>query len=150
MLRIYGTKTLSILSSRSLAASSRASLFSSKPKEEVDDDETFELLPPGCSMVDPTYGLKDSETTVLFYDESLADDSPSKPKKVKGKSMPSTPANLATAQKQLQDKKDAEEDEPYVYLPPGSSMRDPGYNSMSDPLEKRVNYIDPTPDTKKP
>lgn len=61
-----------------------------------------------------------------------------------------TPANLADAQKQLQDKKDAEEEEPYVYLPPGSSMRDPGYNSMSDPLEKRVNFIDPTPDTKKP
>jgi hypothetical protein len=59
MLRIYGTKMLSIFSSRSLVASSRASLFSSKPKEEVDDDETFELLPPGCSMVDPTYGLKE-------------------------------------------------------------------------------------------
>jgi len=87
---------------------------------------------------------------VLFYDETHADDSPSQPKNVKGKSMPTTPANLATAQKQLQDKKDAEEDEPYVYLPQGSSMRDPGYNSTSDPLEKQVNYMDPTPDTKKP
>ena len=30
-------------------------------------------------------------------------------------------------------KKRVFEDEPYVYLPPGSSMREPGYNSMSDP-----------------
>jgi hypothetical protein len=58
MIRIYGTKTMSSFISRSLTASSRASLFSSKPKEE-DNDETFELLPPGCSMVDPTYGLKE-------------------------------------------------------------------------------------------
>jgi hypothetical protein len=24
-----------------------------------EDDGTFELLPPGCSMVDPTYGLNE-------------------------------------------------------------------------------------------
>jgi len=41
----------------------------------------------------------------------------------------------------------AAEDEPYVYLPPGCSMKDPGYghNSMSDPLEKRVHIRDPHP-----
>jgi hypothetical protein len=34
------------------------------------------------------------------------------------------------------------DNEDYVYLPPGSSMQDPGYNSMSDPLDKRVMYYD--------
>lgn len=28
------------------------------PAAAADDDDTFELLPPGCSMVDPTYELK--------------------------------------------------------------------------------------------
>lgn len=40
----------------------------------------------------------------------------------------------------------AEEDEPYVYLPPGSSMREPGYSSVSDPMEVRKVYRrDPVP-----
>jgi hypothetical protein len=39
----------------------------------------------------------------------------------------------------------------YVYLPPGSSMRDPVSlpNSMSDPLERRVFYRDPKPTLRK-
>lgn len=58
--------------------------------------------------------------------------------------MPPTPTNLEAAKKQLEDKKKAtDEEDRYVYLPPGSSMRDPGYNSMSDPQEKRVYYRDP-------
>lgn len=28
-----------------------------KSKATVDDDDAFELLPPGCSMIDPTYGV---------------------------------------------------------------------------------------------
>ena len=64
--------------------------------------------------------------------------------------MPATPPNLAAAQKQLKAKQQPSEDEPYVYLPPGSSMRDPGYNSMSDPLlERKVYHRDPVPSTKK-
>lgn len=33
----------------------------------------------------------------------------------------------------LVQKSKAAEEEPYMYLPPGSSMREPGYHSMSDP-----------------
>ena len=90
-----------------------------------------------------------SEPTVLFYDEKEANLSqPAKAKRVTGKSVPVTPTNRAAAQKRLDDKKKTEDDR-YVYLPPGSSMRDPGYNSMSDPLERRVYYRDPVPATKK-
>lgn len=35
----------------------RRALSDAKTSEE--DLDTFELLPPGCSMVDPTYGLKE-------------------------------------------------------------------------------------------
>ena len=41
---------------------SEASLFATRAPETkpvVDDDETFELLPPGCSMVDPTYAINE-------------------------------------------------------------------------------------------
>lgn len=111
------------------------------------DDDMFELLPPGCSMTDPTYGLRDSEPTVMHYDEA-ANAPPAKGKK--GKAVPATPANLAAAQQKLKDKAAAaasttDDDDRYVYVPPGSSMRDPGYNSMSDPGERRVHYLDPAP-----
>jgi hypothetical protein len=61
-----------------------------------------------------------------------------------------TPHALQAAQAKLQESKDAkkrakqeagkaDEDDLYVYLPPGSSMRDPVSlpNSMSDPLDNR-------------
>jgi len=32
----------------------------------------------------------------------------------------------------------------YVYLPPGCSLKDPGYNSTSDP-DHRVHFVDPKP-----
>lgn len=35
----------------------RRALSDAKTSDE--DPDTFELLPPGCSMVDPTYGLKE-------------------------------------------------------------------------------------------
>ena len=89
-----------------------------------------------------------NETTVLFYDDTPAETG-SKPKKVTGKSVPATPTNLAAAKKQLEDKQADSEEDRYVYLPPGSSMRDPGDNSMSDPLERKVYYRDPIPATKK-
>lgn len=57
------------------------------------------------------------------------------------KTVPQTPTSLAAAQQSLKDskpKKAEKEEEPYVYLPPGSSMREPGYNSMSDPVGGRV------------
>ncbi len=62
---------------------------------------------------------------VYFYDSSPARGG--KPRKT----VPPTPTSLAAAQQKLKDQKDAkaakqEEDEPYVYLPPGSSMREPG------------------------
>lgn len=29
------------------------------PKEDADDADAYQLLPPGCSMIDPTYGLNE-------------------------------------------------------------------------------------------
>lgn len=54
-------------------------------------------------------------------------------------------------QKEAQLKQEAEDDEPYVYLPPGSSMREPLYhNSMSDPQEQKTVYVrDPSPQLRK-
>lgn len=40
-----------------------------------------------------------------------------------------------------------DEDELYVYLPPGSSMREPG-DSMSDPADKKIHRVDPVPSDK--
>ena len=51
---------------------------------------------------------------------------------------------------QKEAKAKEEEEEPYVYLPPGSSMCEPLYhNSMSDPTDKTVYWRDPTPKLKK-
>jgi hypothetical protein len=49
--------------------------------------------------------------------------------------------------KKQQGSEEQEEDDTYVYLPPGSSMRDPVTlpNSLSDPLDRRVYYRDPSP-----
>ena len=71
---------------------------------------------------------------------------------------PSSPALCAAlpqaAQAKLQASKESkkkrgggEDDGTYVYLPPGSSMRDPVTlpNSLSDPLDRRVYYRDPSP-----
>jgi len=33
--------------------------FSTEAAKAKEDDDSFELLPPGCSMVDPTYALKE-------------------------------------------------------------------------------------------
>lgn len=54
-----------------------------------------------------------------------------------------TPARLPAALQKLQ-KEEENEDDKYVYLPPGSSMREPG-DSMSDPGERKVYVRDPTP-----
>lgn len=40
------------------AATGAFSTEADKPRKAADDD-SFELLPPGCSMVDPTYGLRE-------------------------------------------------------------------------------------------
>lgn len=40
-----------------------------------------------------------------------------------------------------------DEDDLYVYLPPGSSMREPG-DSMSDPADKKIHHVDPVPSDK--
>ena len=64
------------------------------------------------------------------------------------------PRTLQAAQAKLQASKGSkkmrdsqDEDDTYVYLPPGSSMRDPVTlpNSLSDPLDRRVYYRDPSP-----
>ncbi|KAL4853403.1 hypothetical protein ACK3TF_005646 [Chlorella vulgaris] len=131
---------------------------------KADDDDTFELLPPGCSLKDPTYGrtFDDKHTSlsdpVLNYDQKPVEDY--RPLK-KRQGLPAPPLNVAAAQAKLQQSKEAkkrstdsaadEDDDLYVYLPPGSSMRDPVSlpNSMSDPLDNRkVYYRDPTPAAK--
>lgn len=41
--------------------STTPALLQGQPKKDKKDDkdtEGFELLPPGCSMIDPTYGLE--------------------------------------------------------------------------------------------
>lgn len=88
-----------------------------------------------------------SETTVLFFDEQAEEEAKAKraAKKGGGRQGPLTPPNLEAARRNLQSSKSASEDEPYVYLPPGSSMNEPGYNSMSDPTDKRIYHIDPKP-----
>lgn len=74
----------------------------------------------------------------------------------KRKPLPQAPLNIEAAQAKLQESKEKrsqeeggdEDDGMYVYLPPGSSMRDPVSlpNSMSDPLDNRkVYYRDPSP-----
>lgn len=56
------------------------------------------------------------------------------------------PANLAAAEERLKGKKAKNEDDIYVYLPPGCSVADPTYNSVTDPQEsRRVYRRDPNP-----
>ena len=56
-------------------------------------------------------------------------------------------ASKESKKKQGSEEEEEEEDDTYVYLPPGSSMRDPVTlpNSLSDPLDRRVYYRDPSP-----
>lgn len=54
---------------------------------------------------------------------------------------------MSVARERLK-KKGAQKDDnlDYVYLPPGCSIADPAYNSVSDPQDPRpVNRIDPNP-----
>ncbi|PSC67593.1 sodium channel type 4 subunit alpha isoform X2 [Micractinium conductrix] len=127
-----------------------------KPEEE---DEYFELLPPGCSMKDPTYhyGRNSLSDPVLNYDQKPVEDY--KPLK-KRQPVPAPPLNVAAAKAKLDEKavekkkaqgaEQEEDDDMYVYLPPGSSMRDPLPSSLSDPLDnRRVYYRDPNPTLRK-
>jgi len=62
MLRLHKTTALwrQLYSSSVLETGLTTSRFATKianPKE--DDDSRFELLPPGCSMVDPAYAIKE-------------------------------------------------------------------------------------------
>lgn len=140
----------------SLREVSTTALLQGPPKkgEKKESEEGYELLPPGSSIADPTYGLSVSDP-VYFYDGKKGDVAGAPPAtgapRKAAAPPPPTPTNLAAAQQKLKDQKDAkgkkddEEEEPYVYLPPGSSMREPGYNSMSDPIGGRIYYRDPTP-----
>ncbi|KAL4438718.1 hypothetical protein ABPG77_006322 [Micractinium sp. CCAP 211/92] len=140
-------------------------LFAAAPQKPAEDDEVFELLPPGCSLKDPTYGRnfgadgKNSMSDpVLIYDSKPVEEY--RPLK-KRQAMPAAPLSRAAAQAALQETADAkkkrtndgaeeEGDDMYVYLPPGSSMRDPLPSSLSDPLEtRRVYYRDPNPTLRK-
>ena len=66
MLRLYTAETLlrqlsaaGFVKPSSTVISSAFSTKAQTDKKEAEDDATFELLPPGCSMVDPTYGIKE-------------------------------------------------------------------------------------------
>ncbi len=82
------------------------------------------LLP----TLNPSQGVRkpcsEGNQTVYFYDNTTANRAGGSKGARKG--APQAPTSLADAQQKLKDKKDAkpEEDEPYVYLPPGSSMRE--------------------------
>lgn len=100
-------------------------------------------LPICCSLSDPVY----------FVDTKAAADAdaptPGTARVKPAKNAPPTPLNLAAAEKKLKEKEKtaSTEDEPYVYLPPGSSMADPAYgSSMADPIDPaKVYRRDPQP-----
>eukprot|EP00887_Chlorella_sp_A99_P005148 scaffold40.g5148.t1 len=87
---------------------------------------------------------------VLIYDKKEVEDYQPVRRLRKTGTPVDAPTSRAAAQAKLDQKKaQAADSEPYVYLPPGSSMRDPGYHSMSDPQDRqtgrRVYYRDPIP-----
>jgi hypothetical protein len=88
---------------------------------------------------------------VYFVDTKAAADAdaptPGTARVKPAKNAPPTPLNLAAAEKKLKEKTASTEDEPYVYLPPGSSMADPAYgSSMADPIDPaKVYRRDPQP-----
>ncbi|EFN52883.1 expressed protein [Chlorella variabilis] len=143
-----------------LGTAAAARQFATTPQKPADEEgeESYELLPPGCSLKDPTYGRSFGGKHTSLSDPEIYNQKPVedyRPLK-KRPQMPSPPLNVAAAQAKLRESKDAkkrandqgdeEDDDIYVYLPPGSSMRDPVSlpNSMSDPLDNRkVYYRDP-------
>lgn len=63
------------ISSKGHLQSSGASFshrFATQPDKSKEDDDSFELLPPGCSMVDPTYGIKEWVTIVFYFEDKTA------------------------------------------------------------------------------
>ncbi|KAL6774608.1 hypothetical protein ACKKBG_A25645 [Auxenochlorella protothecoides x Auxenochlorella symbiontica] len=121
-------------------------LFSgkSKPTDEL-DDASYELLPPGASMKDPLYGLSPDAKVFHHDNKQVVTDKQRLPDAL--------PHSREAAQQKLRSQKYRkapadDEDDRYVYLPPGSSMREPG-DSMSDPGERKVYRRDPTPLPKK-
>ena len=66
MLRTYTAQSLlrqlsaaGFMKPSSTVISEAFSTKANADKKEAEDDDSFELLPPGCSMVDPTYGIKE-------------------------------------------------------------------------------------------
>ncbi|KAL4440151.1 hypothetical protein ABPG75_003152 [Micractinium tetrahymenae] len=165
---LYAARRLvssSLLRQGTSAAAAPARQFAAAPQKPAEeDDDSFELLPPGCSLKDPTYGRSfgagdrnSLSDPVLIYDSKPVEEY--RPLKAR-QPMPAAPLSRAAAQAALQETADAkkrakeetgeEEDDMYVYLPPGSSMRDPLPSSLSDPLEaRRVYYRDPNPTLRK-
>jgi hypothetical protein len=100
------------------AAAGGAAPKKSPAAAALEDDDTFELLPPGCSMVDPAYGT-DAET-VVFYDSKQdggAAAAAAPPARGSGGSSErprSRPGSVTTSDGRVE------------YVPPGSSMREPG------------------------
>jgi hypothetical protein len=45
------------VTARGLLANLRTAAWHPAKSKVADDDDAFELLPPGCSMIDPTYGV---------------------------------------------------------------------------------------------
>lgn len=83
-----------------------------------------------------------AEATVVFYDEKTSNEATNMGTKGDHKKNGSEQGKKPAAS----SGKDAEESnaDDYVYLPPGCSLKDPGYNSTSDP-DQRVHFVDPKP-----
>ena len=130
---------------RARAGSSAPSLhrlFAGKANDHSDlDDDVYELLPPGASMKDPLYGLSPDQKVHSPVGKKVVSDK---------HAAPTVPLSREAARAKLEEQRKAgkeDEDELYVYLPPGSSMREPG-DSMSDPADKKIHRVDPVPSDK--
>lgn len=118
-------------------------LASGNDKHDEFDDDVFELLPPGSSMKDPLYGHNENVRVHVHDRARSLDDSSETIEPLKPREAPTLEADKPAKAKAPEPQE--EDDDTYVYLPPGSSMREPG-DSMSDPADgaRRVYYRDPS------
>jgi hypothetical protein len=113
MLQQAARRAVGALFGRSVAleAAATRSLATAPPQRpSEEDDDAFELLPPGCSLKDPTYGRSfganrnSLSDPVMIYDSKPVEEYlPLK----KRQSVPQPPLNVAAAQAKLQESKDA-------------------------------------------
>jgi hypothetical protein len=149
-------------------ASRRAGQQAARFSATKEDDPAYVYLPPGCSISDPTYGVSTSDPIYHLDNAPRKVGQPShvpyRPAPAK-QAAPAAPASITTLPGSMAEaeslklawstcsaktrqqqpagslKQQEADGGTYVYLPPGSSMKEPIYISLSDP----VYFADPKP-----